>query len=249
MNTGFGIDIGGTAIKGAPINLDNGEVLAEPLTLPTPSPSTPAAVAEVTAQIVGSFSQSRDAASVGVAFPAIMQQGIARSAANVDKSWIGTDVSALMSQSLGRPVTALNDADAAGLAEARWGAARGVSGVVLVITLGTGIGSALLNDSRLVPNTELGHLEIDGFDAEDRAANSARENESLSWEEWAMRLQRYFDTVERLFTPDLIVVGGGVIAVHEKFLPLLKLKTPMVPAALGNNAGIAGAAIMATERL
>jgi polyphosphate glucokinase len=167
----------------------------------------------------------------------------------VDKSWIGTDVDKLFTAELGRPVHVVNDADAAGVAEARYGAAKGVMGVVIMATLGTGIGTALLLDGQLVPNTELGHLEIDGHDAETRAADSARERDDLSWEKWARRLQRYFEVVEALFTPDLFVVGGGVSKKSEKYLPLLSLRTPIVPAQLLNAAGIVGAAVLASELL
>jgi polyphosphate glucokinase len=172
---------------------------------------------------------------------------VARTAANVDHAWIDTDVDALFTARLGRRVHVVNDADAAGVAEARFGAARGVAGVVIVCTLGTGIGSALLLDGKLVPNTEFGHLEIDGHDAESRAADSVREKEDLSWEKWAHRLQTYFGTLEKLFVPDLFVVGGGVSKKSAKFLPLLELKTKIVPAELLNDAGIIGAAILASE--
>jgi polyphosphate glucokinase len=244
---GFGIDIGGSGIKGAPVDLRTGEFVGERMRIPTPSPSAPEAVAPVVAEIVQSFGRAAGRHPIGVTFPAVIQHGVARTAANVDKSWIGVDVDAVLTERLRRQVHVVNDADAAGLAEARYGAARGVTGTVIVSTLGTGIGSALLVDGRLVPNTELGHLEIDGHDAEVRAAESAREREDLSWEQWAERLQRYFSAVEDLLWPDLIVVGGGVSKKHEKFLPLLDLRTPVVPATLRNGAGIAGAALIAAE--
>lgn len=245
---GFGIDIGGSGIKGAPVDLDGGHFAAERLRIPTPTPSTPGAVADVVAQVVESFEDEETrGAAIGVTFPAIIQHGVAKSAANVDQSWINTDVDALLTARLGRRVHVVNDADAAGVAEARFGAARGVNGVVIVVTLGTGIGSALLLNGQLVPNTELGHLEIDGHDAETRAADSAREREDLSWEKWAQRLQTYFTTVENLFSPDLIVVGGGVSKKSGKFLPLLDLRADIVPAQLLNDAGIIGAAVLASE--
>lgn len=244
---GFGIDIGGSGIKGAPVDLVEGAFAADRLRIPTPSPATPAAVAEVVAQIVESFPDVAAGTPIGVTFPAVIQHGVARTAANVDKSWIGTDVDALMTQRLGRSVHVVNDADAAGLAEAHYGAARGVKGTVFVATLGTGIGSALIVDGHLVPNTELGHLEIGGEDYEKKAADSAREREDLSWEHWAKRLQKYFSAIEALLWPDLIVVGGGVSKKSEKFLPLLDLKAPIVPAALLNDAGIVGAALLATQ--
>ena len=244
---GFGIDIGGSGIKGAPVDLVAGEFTHDRLRIPTPQPSTPAAVADVVAEIVGEFGAASGKLPVGVTFPAVIQHGVARTAANVDSSWIGTDVDALFTEQLGRPVHVINDADAAGVAEARFGAARGTHGTVFVATLGTGIGSALLIDGQLVPNTELGHLEIDGHDAESRAADSVRDREDLSWEKWAVRLQRYFGVVEDLFWPDLIVVGGGVSKKSDRFLPLLHLRAPIVPAQLRNDAGIIGAASLAFE--
>jgi polyphosphate glucokinase len=243
-----GVDIGGSGIKGAPVDLDSGEFAADRVRIPTPQPSTPDAVAPVVAEIVKGFDVPDDA-PLGVTFPAVIQHGVARTAANVDTTWIGTDVVALLHDATGRRVHVVNDADAAGVAEARYGAARDTRGVVLVTTLGTGIGSALLVDGHLVPNTELGHLEVDGHDAETRAADSARDAEDLSWEEWAERLQRYYSVVENLFWPDLIVVGGGVSKKHEKFLPLLHLRAPIVPAQLRNQAGIVGAAVLAAESL
>ncbi|HEY3437332.1 MAG TPA: ROK family protein [Actinotalea sp.] len=240
----FGIDIGGSGIKGAPVDLVLGEFSAARVRIPTPRPATPAAVARTVAELVDSFDLPGDL-PIGVTFPAVIQHGVARSAANVDDSWIGTDVSAVVAKATGRRVLAVNDADAAGYAETLYGAARGHTGVVLVVTLGTGIGSCLVVDGTLVPNTELGHLEIDGYDAESRAADSARERDDLDWEQWAERLQRYFRVVEDLLWPDLIVVGGGVSKKHEHFLPRLDLRTPIVPAALRNAAGIVGAAALA----
>lgn len=242
----FGIDIGGSGIKGAPVDLLVGELSADRVRIPTPQPATPDAVAGAVAELVDSFQLSPDLA-IGVTFPAVIQHGVARSAANVDDAWIGTDVTKVIAKATGRQALAVNDADAAGYAEARYGAARGHDGVVLVVTLGTGIGSCLVVDGTLVPNTELGHLEIDGYDAESRAADSAREREDLDWEQWAARLQRYFRVVEDLLWPDLIVVGGGVSKKHEKFLPLLDLRTPIVPATLRNSAGIVGAAALAAQ--
>ncbi|WP_372593866.1 polyphosphate--glucose phosphotransferase [Actinotalea sp.] len=242
----FGIDIGGSGIKGAPVDLVVGEFSADRVRIPTPKPATPKAVAAAVAELIDSFDLPHEM-PVGVTFPAIIQHGVALSAANVDDSWIGTNVEKVIAKATGRRVHAVNDADAAGFAEALYGAARGQEGVVLVVTLGTGIGSCLVVDGTLVPNTELGHLEIDGHDAESRAADSAREREDLSWKEWAERLQRYFSVVEGLFSPDLIVVGGGVSKKHEKFLPLLDLRAPIVPASLFNAAGIVGAAALAAR--
>ena len=183
---------------------------------------------------------------VGVTVPGVVRHGVVRSAANIDKAWLGTDADALFTAATGRDVHVVNDADAAGLAEVRYGAAKGRGGLVIVTTLGTGIGSALVHDGVLVPNAELGHLEVDGHDAESRAANSAREAEGLSMEEWAGRLTRYYRTLERLFSPDLIVVGGGISKRSEEFLPLLDLDTEIVPATLRNKAGVVGAALYAT---
>ncbi len=245
---GFGIDIGGSGIKGCPVDLEAGAFAGERLRTPTPSPSTPAAVAGVVGEIVRSFGDAASKGPVGVTFPAVIQHGVARTAANVDKAWIGTDVEALLRKELGRPVSVVNDADAAGYAEAVFGAAKGVKGTVFMATLGTGIGSALIVDGRLVPNTELGHLEVDGKDAETRAADSVRDAEGLSWEHWAKRLSSYFGAIERLLWPDLIVIGGGVSKKADKFVPLLGLRTPVVPSTLRNDGGIIGAALLATER-
>jgi polyphosphate glucokinase len=245
---GFGIDIGGSGIKGCPVDLVAGRFAAERRRTPTPSPSTPTAVARVVADIVTSFGDEAGTGAVGVTFPAVIQRGVARTAANVDKSWIGTDVEALLQTTLGRPVRVVNDADAAGYAEVRFGAAKDATGTVFMATLGTGIGSALIVDGVLVPNTELGHLEVDGKDAETRAADSARERDDLSWQQWAKRLTKYFQAIERLLWPDLIVVGGGVSKKADKFLPLLDVRTPIVASQLRNDGGIIGAALLATER-
>ena len=244
----LGIDVGGTGIKGAPVDLDAGRFAADRLRIPTPEESTPDAVADVIAQIVDHFGDQVAGQPVGITLPSVVTHGVVRTAANIDKSWIGTNVEDLLSQRLGRPVTVVNDADAAGVGELRFGAARATTGLVLVTTLGTGIGSALLYDGALVPNAELGHLEIDGHDAETRASSSARENEDLSWQQWAERLQRYYSHVEDLLWPDLIVVGGGVSKKADKFLPLLHLRAPVVAAQLQNAAGIVGAAWLAAQR-
>lgn len=244
MNTAVGVDIGGSGIKGAPVDLGSGELAADRIRVPTPSPSTPDAVARVVAQVVAECGPG----PVGVTFPAVITHGVARTAANVHESWVGADVEALLGEATGRPVLVVNDADAAGVAEARYGAAKGIGGVVVVTTLGTGIGSAVLVDGVLVPNTELGHLDVDGHDAETRAADSARDREELTWHQWAERLQRYYRALEDLFWPDLIVVGGGVSKKSDRFLPLLELRTPIVPARLLNSAGIVGAAVLAAER-
>ncbi|MCL1900132.1 MAG: ROK family protein [Promicromonosporaceae bacterium] len=237
----FGIDIGGSGIKGAPVDLRKGKFAADRVRIPTPEVSTPDAIGAVLAELVGSFKLPKRS-PLGVAFPAPIDHGVVRSIANLDKSWAGVDLAALTREATGHPTVVLNDADAAGLAEQRYGAARGRHRVVLLVTLGTGIGSALLVDGALAPNTELGHLQIDGADAELRAADSAREREGLDMAAWAGRLQRYFETVEALLSPEVIVVGGGISKKHAEFLPLLNLRAKIVPAKLRNAAGIVGAA-------
>ena len=249
---GIGIDIGGTGTKGGIVDLATGQLVGERFRIPTPQPATPEAVAGVVKQIVDELQSRPEAPApdshVGIDFPAIIKNGVALSAANVDKSWINTNVDALMTETLGREVEALNDADGAGLAEAHYGAGKGKEGLVMVITLGTGIGSAMILNGQLVPNAELGHLEIDGFDAETKASAAAREREQLPWKKWAKkRLQRYFSHVEFLFSPSLFVIGGGVSKNSEKFLPYLELRTPVEIAALRNNAGIVGAALWAQQ--
>jgi polyphosphate glucokinase len=230
----FGIDFGGTGIKGAPVDLTVGDFAAERVRITTPQPATPDAVAAVFAELLSQFPEATGA--VGVTVPAVVRHGV-----------VGTDADAVFSAATGRDVHVVNDADAAGLAEVAYGAARGQRGLVVVTTLGTGIGSALVHDGVLVPNSELGHLEIDGHDAEARAANSARTAEDLSWAEWAERLTRYYTVVEALLAPDLFVVGGGVSKDAHEFLPLLDLRTPIVPATLRNRAGVVGAALHATR--
>jgi polyphosphate glucokinase len=243
----LGIDIGGTGVKGAPVDLATGEFATDRLKIATPKPATPQAVADVVAQIAEHFAGFIGDEVIGIAIPAVCQHGVARSAANIDPTWVDTDVDALFTERLGRPVHVVNDADAAGVAEVHYGVAKDVPGVVILTTLGTGIGSAILLDGKLLPNSELGHLEIDGEDAEHRAAQSAKERENLSYAHWAKRLQRYYSRVENLFWPDLFVVGGGISKSSDKFLPLLDLRTPIVPAKLRNSAGIVGAAWLAHE--
>lgn len=243
--TVLGIDIGGSGIKGAPVEVKAGRLLAERFRLETPQPSLPEAVAETVRQVAGVFPETTG--PIGVAFPAIVRDGKILSAANVDDSWIGTDARALFTAACGRPAMVINDADAAGLAEAGTGAAAGRRGVVIVITLGTGIGSALLMDGVLVPNTELGFLEIGGRVAERTASNRVRTEEGLSFAEWAERLNDYFAKLDRLFSPDLLVIGGGVSKQFHRFGPLLRSRAPIVPAALRNQAGIIGAAMRAGD--
>lgn len=241
MERAFGLDIGGTGIKGAVVDLASGELLSERIRIPTPQPSTVDAVLDTVAQIVA---EAEWDGPIGCTFPGIVKHGVIGSTANVDHSWMGVNLGVRLAERLDRPAFVLNDADAAGLAEIHLGAGRGAKGVVLVLTLGTGIGSALFIDGRLVPNTELGHLELDGFEAEKRAATSARERDDLSFKAWAEeRLQPYFSHVEALFSPDLIIVGGGVSRKAEKFLPRITLRTPIIAAELRSNSGIVGAAL------
>ncbi|MDA5282905.1 polyphosphate--glucose phosphotransferase [Streptomyces sp. NPDC054904] len=242
----FGVDIGGSGIKGAPVDLDRGELAQERHKVLTPHPATPEGVAGCVAEVVDAFSWK---GPVGVTFPGVVTHGITRSAANVDQGWIGLDAASLLSSRLGgRKVTVLNDADAAGIAEIAYGAGRGVSGTVILLTLGTGIGSAVFRDGLLVPNTELGHLELKGHDAETRASVKAKEDGDLSWQHWARRLEKYLAHVEMLFSPDLFVLGGGVSRKPEKFLPLIEgIRAEIVPAKLQNDAGIVGAAMAARD--
>ena len=241
----FGVDIGGSGIKGAIVDLERGALLTERKKYLTPRPATPDAIAETVAKLV---TEAGWKGLVGATFPAVIKQGVALTAANVDESWVGTDANAVFTEATGCDVSVLNDADAAGLAEVRYGAAQGVPGVVILLTFGTGIGSGMFLDGQLVPNTELGHLELGGEDAEKRAAASAKEHEGLSYKQWAKRVQRYLSHVEKLFSPDLMVLGGGVSKNADKWVPLLDLRTPVKPAELLNNAGIVGAALAAHER-
>lgn len=238
---GFGVDIGGSGMKAAVVDLATGALVSERTRIATPQPSTPSAMAAVLRELVDRHAWD---GPVGVAFPAIVRHGIVRSAANIDSSWLQTDADAVFTEACGRPVHMINDADAAGVAEVAFGAAKDRSGVVLVLTFGTGIGSGLFLDGQLVPNTEFGHVELDGHLAERRAAASARKRHSLSWEQWAERVDRYLAHLERLLSPDLFVLGGGVSRRADKWLPQLTIDTEVVAAGLGNNAGIVGAAMM-----
>jgi len=238
----FGIDIGGSGMKAGTVDLDVGDLTAERFKILTPQPATPEAMADVVRQLVEHFEWP---GGVGVAFPAVIRHGVAKSAANIDPSWIGVDVDALFTAASGREVHVINDADAAGLAEMRYGAGRGRNGVVLMLTFGTGIGSGLFVDGTLVPNTELGHLELDGHDAEQQAAASARDREELSWKAWAKRVDHYLDHVVALLSPDLVIVGGGVSRKADKWMPYLSPDTEVVAATLTNEAGIVGASLVA----
>ncbi|MEU0369327.1 polyphosphate--glucose phosphotransferase [Streptomyces sp. NPDC006283] len=243
----FGVDIGGSGIKGAPVDLERGDLAQERHKVLTPHPSTPDAVADGVAEVIAHFGWT---GPVGITFPGVVTSGITRTAANVDKGWIDKDAASLLGDRLGGlPVTILNDADAAGVAEMTFGAGRGRKGTVILLTFGTGIGSAVFIDGRLVPNTELGHLELNGHDAETRASTKAKEDEDLSWTHWARRVQKYLAHVEMLFSPELFIVGGGVSRKAEKFLPLIEdVRAEIVPAELQNNAGIVGAAMAAASR-
>ncbi|MFD6886880.1 polyphosphate--glucose phosphotransferase [Streptomyces sp. NPDC059957] len=240
----FGVDIGGSGIKGAPVDLNRGDLAQERHKVLTPQPATPDGVAGCVVEVVRHFDWD---GPVGVTFPGVVTGGVTRSAANMDKAWVGVDTAALLSSRLdGRPVTVLNDADAAGVAEMAYGAGRGVDGTVILLTLGTGIGSALFTDGHLVPNSELGHLELKGHDAETRASVKAKDDGELTWEHWARRVGKYLAHVEMLFSPDLFIIGGGVSRKPEKFLPLIEgVRARIVPAELQNNAGIVGAAMAA----
>ena len=242
--TAFGIDIGGTGIKGGVVDLRGGVLIGQRFRLDTPQPSTPEAVATTAGKVAANFDYQ---GPFGVAFPGVVLGGVVKTAANVDKGWVDTSLKGAMEPELPGPVTVLNDADAAGLAEARYGAGRGRRGLVIVVTFGTGIGIALINDGKLVPNAELGHLELDGHDAESKAAASARERDGLSWEQWAKRASKYLRTLENLLWPELFILGGGISKKPEKWVPLLKSRTPVVVAQLINNAGIVGAALAASE--
>jgi len=230
----LGIDVGGSGIKGAPVDISTGELTAERYRIKTP--------AETVAKIANYFDWN---GPIGIGFPAPIKGGVAMMAANVSKKWVGVHVDELFSQATGCPCTTLNDADVAGLAEMEYGAGRGQPGTVIVLTLGTGIGSAIFHGGRLLPNAEFGHVEVDGHEAELRASDFARKREDLSWKQYAKRLDRYLEVMEKLFWPNLFIIGGGISKKHEKYLPLLTIDTPVVPAQMLNEAGIIGAALVA----
>lgn len=239
----YGLDIGGSGIKGAPVDLDSGELTEERIKIDTPKPATPEAIVETAKEVV---TESGWDGPVGCGFPAVIKDGVAYTAANIEKDAIGFDFRRSLEEAFGNSVNLVNDADAAGLAEMRWGAGRGVDGVVLMLTLGTGIGTALFVGGRLVPNTELGHIELHGGDAEHYAAESARKRDDLKWKEYAGRLDEYIIAIENLLWPDRIIVGGGISKKSDKFLPHLTNRTEVVPAQMFNHAGIAGAALAGT---
>jgi polyphosphate glucokinase len=242
----LGVDIGGTGIKGALVNTPTGELSGPRIKYPTPVGSRPADVVATVRQIVDE-SGATAGCPVGVCFPAPVREGVTLSAANVSDEWIGFPAERVFADALGREVHFVNDADAAGYAETRVGAARNIHGLVIVITLGTGIGTALISDGHLVPNAELGHLELEGEDAETRASNAAREREGLDYVAWGTRLSRYFSHLEMLFSPALFVIGGGISREYAEFFPFIQISTPLAPAQLFNNAGIVGSALLAGQ--
>jgi len=243
----LGIDIGGSGIKGAPVNIADGTLAAERQRVPTPSPSTPDAVAGVIRQIADNFSGT--GGPIGITFPGVVKNGRILTAANVDPAWVDFDAATFFSAKLGRPAVVINDADAAGIAEVRLGAGRGIAGTVVLLTLGTGIGSAVFLDGKLMPNTEFGHMEVRGKDAEERAAERVREEKDLGWQEWGERVGEVVARLAFLLSPDLVIIGGGVSRKADKFLPVVQgmVKVPVVPAQLQNQAGLVGAALVAAE--
>ncbi|MGL5866069.1 MAG: polyphosphate--glucose phosphotransferase [Dermatophilaceae bacterium] len=243
----LGIDVGGSGIKGAPVDLGQGQFAQKRLRIETPEVSTPDAVCDVIAQIVDHFDEVRSDSPIGVTIPGVVQHGVVKTAANIHPAWVGCEIEKLLEDRLQHDVVVVNDADAAGVAELEFGAASGHDGLVILTTLGTGIGTAVINRGVLVPNSELGHIEVGGVDAETVAASSAKTRENLTYEQWAPRLQAYYRALENLLWPDLLVVGGGVSKDADQFLPLLDIRTPIVPAALKNKAGIIGAAVLATR--
>jgi len=242
----LGIDIGGSGIKGAPVDVEKGQMLTKRYRIRTPQPSEPKAVAKTVRKIAKHFKWD---GPIGCGFPAVVQHGITRTAANVDEKWIGTNAAALFSEATGCPVKVINDADAAGLAEMSFGAGQGRTGVVLLVTIGTGLGTSVFIDGTLLPNTELGHIEIDCGDAELMASDAARTRDKLSWEEWGNRLNTYLTSLERLIWPDLIILGGGVSKKHKKFMPYITVQAEVVIAESFNEAGIIGAALAGRPRL
>lgn len=243
--TVLGIDIGGTGVKGAPVNVATGEFAAERFRVETPRPATPEAVADAARQIAQHFQWK---GPIGCTLPSVVKRGVVMTAANIDPSWIGIDGEQLFTRTLKNPVVLMNDADAAGIAEMTFGAGRGEEGLVAVVTLGTGIGTALFNQRVLVPNSELGHLEINGKDAERTASNRVRELKELSWKKWSKNVTKYLSSLESLLWPDLFIIGGGVSKKGDKFIPRLDVRAPVVAAQLQNDAGIVGAAMAAYNK-
>lgn len=243
QHRGFGVDVGGSGVKGGIVDLDTGQLIGERFKLLTPQPSTPEAVAKTVAEVVRHFDWT---GPLGVTYPGVVVNGVVQTAANVDKGWIGTNAAEVIGAALGgQQVTVLNDADAAGLAEERYGAGRAESGVVVLLTFGTGIGSAVIHKGVLLPNTEFGHLEVDGKEAEHRAASSVKERKEWTYERWSEEVTKVLVAIENLIWPDLFIAGGGISRKADKWIPLLKNRTPVVAAELQNEAGIVGAAMAA----
>lgn len=240
----LGIDVGGSGIKGAPVDITKGVLTAERFRLKTPKGAETEPVAGVIAEIAGHFNWS---GPVGIGFPAPIKHGIVKLAANISPAWIGLNADDFLTRATGCDVTVGNDADVAGLAEMAFGAGQGQMGTVILVTLGTGIGSAIFHGGNLIPNTEFGHLEIDGQDAESRASDAARQREDLSWRKYAKRLNRYLQQMEKLFWPELFIIGGGISKESANYIPLLTVEAPVVPASFLNEAGIVGAALAARQ--
>ena len=240
----LGIDVGGSGIKGAPVDIKTGTLTAERLRIKTPKGAEPQPVAEVVTEIAKSFNWT---GPIGIGFPAPIKTGVAMMAANISEKWVGVNADELFTKTTGCPSTTVNDADAAGLAEMEYGAGKGQPGTVIMITLGTGIGTAIFHRGQLLPNTEFGHLEMKGRDAEHRASDAARQRDDLSWKKYAKRLNKYLAEMEKLFWPDLFIVGGGISKQSDKYIPLLKIDTPVIPAQFLNEAGIVGAALAARK--
>jgi len=241
----LGIDVGGSGIKGAPVDTKTGQLVAERLRIKTPKGAEPEPVAKVVAEIAQSFNWK---GPIGIGFPAPIKSGVAMMAANISAKWVGTNADELFAKNTGCTSVTINDADAAGLAEMAFGAGRGQPGTVIMVTLGTGIGTAIFHRGKLLPNTEFGHLEMNGKDAEHRASDAVRQSEDLSWKKYAKRLNKYLTAMEKLFWPDLFIIGGGISKVSEKYIPLFTIETPVVPAQFLNEAGIVGAALAAKDK-
>jgi polyphosphate glucokinase len=240
---GIGIDIGGSGVKGAPVDTEAGAFAHERTRVDTPQPSTVDALVATVAEVAAAVQADTPSANgpLGITFPGVVTNGIVRTAANLHKSWIGANAATLFTKAIGRTVHVINDADAAGVAEMAFGAGRGVPGTVLMLTFGTGIGSALFHDGALVPNTEFGHIELRGKDAELRASAKARSDHDMSWGKWSHRVEDYLEHIERLLSPRLIIIGGGVSRHPDKFFPKLRTHAELKPAELANDAGIIGA--------
>jgi polyphosphate glucokinase len=240
----LGIDIGGTGIKGAPVDTDTGTLLASRYRLLTPSPAKPQAVAETVAKICKHFNWK---GSLGIGFPGVVRKGVTLTAANIHKDWEGLNAAKFIKKVTGRKTCIINDADAAGLAEIAFGAGKDRQGVILLITIGTGIGTAIFSDGYLVPNSEFGHLLMDGVEAEWYASDAARKRENLSWKKWGRRFDQYLHTMEKLFWPDLIILGGGVSKKHAQYMQYITVQAEVLPAQMLNEAGIIGAAVGACK--